>query len=84
MRLGPRWFARAGHLDHTDAPDMAGWDHGGGFSLLHGFACVNGIRGELPHGCNLATPKAILLVAAFAVGWQVLSANDYTQTPSVF
>jgi hypothetical protein len=28
-----RWFARASHLDHPDARDMAGWDHGGGFSL---------------------------------------------------
>jgi hypothetical protein len=28
-----RWFARAGHLDQTDARDMAGWHHGGGFSL---------------------------------------------------
>jgi hypothetical protein len=28
-----RWFARAGHLDCTDARDMASWDHGGGFSL---------------------------------------------------
>ena len=28
-----RWFARAGHLDPADARDMAGWDHGGGFSL---------------------------------------------------
>jgi hypothetical protein len=28
-----RWFARAGHLDAADARDMAGWDHGGGFSL---------------------------------------------------
>jgi hypothetical protein len=28
-----RWFARAGHLDSADARDMAGWDHGGGFSL---------------------------------------------------
>jgi hypothetical protein len=28
-----RWFARAGHLDHADARDMAGWHHGGGFSL---------------------------------------------------
>jgi hypothetical protein len=28
-----RWFARAGHLDRCDARDMAGWDHGGGFSL---------------------------------------------------
>jgi hypothetical protein len=27
------WFARAGHLDPADARDMAGWDHGGGFSL---------------------------------------------------
>jgi len=25
-----RWFARAGHLDHTDAHDMAGWHHDGG------------------------------------------------------
>jgi len=28
-----RWFARAGLLDSADARDMAGWDHGGGFSL---------------------------------------------------
>ena len=28
-----RWFARAGHLEPTDAREMAGWDHGGGFSL---------------------------------------------------
>jgi hypothetical protein len=28
-----RWFARAGHLDHADARDMARWHHGGGFSL---------------------------------------------------
>jgi hypothetical protein len=28
-----RWFARADHLDHTDARDMAGWHHGGGFWL---------------------------------------------------
>jgi hypothetical protein len=28
-----RWFARAGHLDPADAGDMAGWAHGGGFSL---------------------------------------------------
>lgn len=28
-----RWFARAGRLDHSDARDMAGWHHGGGFSL---------------------------------------------------
>jgi hypothetical protein len=28
-----RWLARAGHLDRCDARDMAGWDHGGGFSL---------------------------------------------------
>ena len=28
-----RWFARAGTLDPADARDMAGWDHGGGFSL---------------------------------------------------
>jgi hypothetical protein len=28
-----RWLARAGHLDPADARDMAGWDHGGGFSL---------------------------------------------------
>jgi hypothetical protein len=28
-----RWFARAGHLEPADAHDMAGWDHGGGFSL---------------------------------------------------
>jgi hypothetical protein len=28
-----RWFARAGHLDPADAQDMAGWHHGGGFSL---------------------------------------------------
>ena len=28
-----RWFARVGHLDHADARDMAGWHHGGGFSL---------------------------------------------------
>ena len=28
-----RWFARAGHLDQTDARAMAGWHHGGGFSL---------------------------------------------------
>ena len=28
-----RWFARAGLLDPADARDMAGWDHGGGFSL---------------------------------------------------
>jgi hypothetical protein len=28
-----RWFVRADHLDQTDARDMAGWHHGGGFSL---------------------------------------------------
>ena len=28
-----RWFARAGQLDPADAHDMAGWHHGGGFSL---------------------------------------------------
>ena len=28
-----RWFARAGLLDPTDVRDMAGWHHGGGFSL---------------------------------------------------
>ena len=28
-----RWFARAGTLDPADAQDMAGWHHGGGFSL---------------------------------------------------
>ena len=28
-----RWFARAGPLDPADARDMAGWHHGGGFSL---------------------------------------------------
>ena len=28
-----RWFARAGLLDSADARDMAGWHHGGGFSL---------------------------------------------------
>jgi hypothetical protein len=28
-----RWFAHAGHLDAADAREMAGWDHGGGFSL---------------------------------------------------
>ena len=28
-----RWFARAGLLDPADARDMAGWHHGGGFSL---------------------------------------------------
>jgi hypothetical protein len=28
-----RWFARAARLDPADARDMAGWDHGGGFSL---------------------------------------------------
>jgi hypothetical protein len=28
-----RWFVRAGHLDQTDARDMASWHHGGGFSL---------------------------------------------------
>ena len=28
-----RWFARAGTLDQADARDMAGWHHGGGFSL---------------------------------------------------
>lgn len=28
-----RWFARAGHLEPAVARDMAGWDHGGGFSL---------------------------------------------------
>jgi hypothetical protein len=28
-----RWFARAGPLDPADAQDMAGWHHGGGFSL---------------------------------------------------
>jgi Putative transposase len=28
-----RWFARAGTLDPADARDMAGWHHGGGFSL---------------------------------------------------
>lgn len=28
-----RWFARAGPLDPADAQDMAGWNHGGGFSL---------------------------------------------------
>jgi hypothetical protein len=26
-------FARADHLDQDDANEMAGWDHGGGFSL---------------------------------------------------
>ena len=25
-----RWFARAGHLEPTDARGMAGWHHGGG------------------------------------------------------
>ena len=28
-----RGFARAGHLDHTDARDMAGWHHGRGLKL---------------------------------------------------
>ena len=28
-----RWFARADPLDPVDARDMAGWHHGGGFSL---------------------------------------------------
>ena len=28
-----RWFARAGTLERADARDMAGWHHGGGFSL---------------------------------------------------
>jgi len=28
-----RWFVRHGTLDATDALDMAGWAHGGGFSL---------------------------------------------------
>jgi hypothetical protein len=28
-----RWFARTDHLDPTDARDMAGCNHGGGFSL---------------------------------------------------
>ena len=28
-----RWFARAGPLDPADARGMAGWHHGGGFSL---------------------------------------------------
>ena len=28
-----RWFAHAVTLDPADARDMAGWDHGGGFSL---------------------------------------------------
>ena len=28
-----RWFVRAGYLDASDALDMAGWEHGGGFSL---------------------------------------------------
>jgi len=28
-----RWFVRHGTLDATDALDMAGWEHGGGFSL---------------------------------------------------
>jgi hypothetical protein len=28
-----RWFARARTLDPADARAMAGWDHGGGFSL---------------------------------------------------
>ncbi len=36
-----RWFARAGHLDHTDAHDMARWDHRGGFSL-DASVCIDG------------------------------------------
>jgi len=28
-----RWFVRAGYLEPSDAQDMAGWEHGGGFSL---------------------------------------------------
>jgi hypothetical protein len=28
-----RWSTRAGHFDPAAAGDMAGWDHGGGFSL---------------------------------------------------
>jgi hypothetical protein len=36
-----RWFARAGHLDQADARDMAGWDHGGGFSL-DASVCIHG------------------------------------------
>ena len=27
------WFPCNGHLEQADAMDMAGWDHGGGFSL---------------------------------------------------
>lgn len=36
-----RWFARAGHLAPADARDMAGWDHGGGFSL-DASVCIEG------------------------------------------
>jgi hypothetical protein len=28
-----RWFVRAGYLDASDALDIAGWEHGSGFSL---------------------------------------------------
>ena len=30
---GLRWLVRAGHLEQADARAMAGWHHGGGFSL---------------------------------------------------
>jgi len=33
-----RWFVRAGYLDASDAFDMAGWEHGGGFSLVPRYA----------------------------------------------
>ena len=42
-----RWFARTGPLDPADTQDMAGWHHGGGFSL------DASVRIEGPDRCGL-------------------------------
>ena len=63
---------------------MASWDRGACFSLLHCVSYVNGLRGELTHGSKLATLERYSLSLHLQLGWQVSSANGYTQTPSVF
>lgn len=41
-----RCFARAGHLDHADARDMAGRDHHCGMRFMHRGSYFWGLRDE--------------------------------------
>jgi hypothetical protein len=48
-----RWFVRHRTLDATDALDMAGWEHGGGFTR------DASVRGVLAHPGNPAGPANV-------------------------